>query len=50
MISIYDDYDELMFSRKFMVVEGIVNVGVQVKSSRDVKVIAEKQTIGHCRI
>jgi len=45
MISIYDDYDELMFSRKFMVVEGIVNVGVQVKSSRDVKVIAEKQTI-----
>lgn len=45
MISIYDDYDELMFSRKFMVFEDIVKVGVQVKSSRDVKVIAEKQTI-----
>ena len=45
MISIYDDYDELMFSRKFMVYEDIVNVGVKVKSSRDVKVIAEKQTI-----
>ncbi len=45
MISIYDDYDELMFSRKFMVYEDIVKVGVKVKSSRDVKVIAEKQTI-----
>ena len=45
MISIYDDYDELMFSRKFMVYEDIVNVGVKVKSSRNVKVIAEKQSI-----
>ena len=45
MISIYDDYDELMFSRKFMVYEDIVNVGVKVKRSRDVKVIKEKQSI-----
>lgn len=45
MISIYDDYDELMFSRKFMVYEDIVNVGVSVKRSRDVKVIAEKQSV-----
>ncbi|WP_439151429.1 DUF5103 domain-containing protein [Winogradskyella sp.] len=45
MISIYDDYDELMFTRKFMVYEDLVNVGVQVKRSRDVKVIAEKQSV-----
>lgn len=45
MISIYDDYDELMFTRKFMVYEDIINVGVQVKRSRDVRVIAEKQSV-----
>ncbi|WP_299111249.1 DUF5103 domain-containing protein [uncultured Winogradskyella sp.] len=45
MISIYDEYDELMFSRKFMIYEDLVNVGVRVKRSRDVKVIAEKQSI-----
>ena len=45
MISIYDDYDELMFSRKFMIYEELTNVGVSVKRSRDVKVIAEKQSV-----
>ena len=45
MISIYDDYDELMFSRKFMVYEDVANVGVKVKRSRDVKAIAEKQSV-----
>ncbi|MEP5255595.1 MAG: DUF5103 domain-containing protein [Winogradskyella arenosi] len=45
MISIYDDYDELMFSRKFMIYEDLTNVGVQVKRSRDVTTIAEKQSI-----
>ncbi len=45
MISIYDEYDELMFSRKFMIYEDLVNVGVAVKRSRDVKAIAEKQSI-----
>jgi len=45
MLSIYDDYNELMFSRKFMVYEDVVNVGVGVKRSRDVKVIAKKQTV-----
>ncbi|WP_411893534.1 DUF5103 domain-containing protein [Winogradskyella sp. A2] len=45
MISIYDDYDELMFSRKFMVYEDLVNVGVNVKRSRDVKFVAEKQSV-----
>lgn len=45
MISIYDEYDELMFSRKFMVYEDLVNVGVRVKRSRDVRVIDEKQSV-----
>ena len=45
MISIYDDYDELMFTRKFMIYEDLVNVGVNVKRSRDVTVIAEKQSV-----
>ena len=45
MISIYDDYDELMFSRKFMIYEELANVGVSVKRSRDVRAIAEKQSV-----
>ena len=45
MISIYDEYDELMFSRKFMIYEDLVNVGARVKRSRDVRVIAEKQSV-----
>ena len=45
IISIYDDYEELVFSRKFMVYEDVVNVGVAVKRSRDVSVINEKQSI-----
>jgi len=45
MISIYDDYGELMFSRKFMIYENLANVGVKVKRARDVKVIAEKQSV-----
>ena len=45
MISIYDEYDELMFSRKFMIYEDMISVGVSVKRSRDVRVIEEKQSV-----
>jgi hypothetical protein len=45
LISIYDDYDELVFSRKFMIYEDLVNVGVSIKRSRDVKFINEKQSV-----
>lgn len=45
MISIYDDYDELMFTRKFMIYEDLVNVGTKIKRSRDVTVIAKKQSV-----
>ena len=44
MVYIYKD-NTLMFSRKFMVYEDLVNVGVSIKRSRDVKVINEKQTV-----
>lgn len=45
MIKIYDDYGELMFSRKFMVYEELANVGVSIKRSRDVKYINQKQSV-----
>ena len=45
MLKVYDDYDELAFSRKFMVYEEIANVGVAIKRSRDVREIQTKQTV-----
>ena len=45
MITIYDDYDEVMFTRKFMVVEDIVSVGVQPKRTRNFETINEKQIV-----
>ncbi len=45
MISIYDDYGDLMFSRKFMIYEQLVNVGAIVKRTRDMSTIQEKQTL-----
>ncbi len=45
LISIYDDNNSLVFSRKFMIYEDLVNVGVTIKRSRDVKSINEKQTV-----
>ncbi|WP_055445102.1 DUF5103 domain-containing protein [Lacinutrix himadriensis] len=45
MLKIYDDYDELAFSRKFMVYESDANVGVSIKRSRDVRDIQSKQTV-----
>lgn len=45
MLEIYNDYDELVFSRKFMVYENQADVGVAIKRSRDVKYFDEKHTI-----
>ena len=45
MMKIYNDYDELVFSRKFMVYENKTNVGVAIKRSRDVRSIQEKQSV-----
>ena len=44
MIFIYDDYGELMFSRKFMIYEDIAMWAV-VKRTRDMSTIQEKQTV-----
>ncbi len=45
MLSIYDDYGELVFSRKFMVTENIVGVTAYVKRSRDLDFIDSKQVV-----
>jgi Type 9 secretion system plug protein 1st domain len=45
MITIYNDYEELMFSRKFMVYEDSANVGVSIKRSRDVRYVQQKQSV-----
>jgi len=45
IIKIFDDYDDLVFSRKFMVVESMANVGVQIRRSRDVALINETQSV-----
>ena len=45
MIKIYDDDNELVFSRKFMIYENKVNVGVEIKRSRDVRFVNQKQSV-----
>ncbi|WP_299778242.1 DUF5103 domain-containing protein [uncultured Formosa sp.] len=45
MMKVFDESDNLMFSRKFMINEGGATVGVSIKISRDVKFINEKQTV-----
>lgn len=45
MLKIYDDYGDLVFSRKFMVYEDLSAVGVSIKRSRDVSTIEVKQTV-----
>lgn len=45
LIKIYDDYDELVFSRKFMILEPLANVGVQIRRSRDVSLISTSQSV-----
>jgi hypothetical protein len=45
MLKIYNDYDELVFSRKFMIYQTKASVGVNIKRSRDVKYINQKQSV-----
>ena len=45
LIKIFDDYDEIVFSRKFMVYENLASVGVQIKRSRDVAHVNTKQSV-----
>ncbi|AVR45542.1 DUF5103 domain-containing protein [Christiangramia fulva] len=45
MLSVFNSNRELVFSRKFMVYEPIVKVQAEVKRSRDLRFINEKQVI-----
>lgn len=45
LLSIFNNDDELVFSRKFMIYENKVNVGVTLKRARDVQFIDEKQRV-----
>ncbi|WOD42337.1 DUF5103 domain-containing protein [Hwangdonia lutea] len=45
LLSVFNDDDELVFSRKFMIYENKTNVGVSIKRSRDVQFIDEKQRV-----
>ena len=45
MISVYNDNDELQFSRKFMIYEDKTAVGVSVKRSRNIEFIEQKQRV-----
>ena len=45
IIKIFDDYDDLVFSRKFMVVEPMANVRLQIRRSRNVVLINETQSV-----
>ena len=45
LIKIFDEDDEIVFSRKFMIYENLANVGVQIKRSRDVKDVNTKQSV-----
>ncbi|GAA4886414.1 DUF5103 domain-containing protein [Flaviramulus aquimarinus] len=45
MLSVYDNDGELVFSRKFMIYEDKTDVGVNIKRSRDVQFIEEKQRV-----
>lgn len=45
MISIHNSNDELIFSRKFMIYENTANVGVNIKRTRDLQFIEQKQRV-----
>src|SRR5690606_1431653 len=45
LISIYTSDGDLVFTRKFLVMEHIAQVGVEIKRARNLKVINEKQVV-----
>lgn len=45
LISVLNEYDEVVFSRKFVVVNPKTDVGVTIHRSRSIETIAEKQTV-----
>ncbi len=45
MIKIYNDDDNIVFSRKFMIFENNTNVGLNIKRSRNIKYLETKQRV-----
>jgi len=45
LISIYDDDGNIVFSRKFMIMENDVSVALEIRRARDLNYINEKQTV-----
>ncbi len=45
MIHVFNDNNELVFSRKFMIYEPMANIGVSIKRSRDLSNIEYKQRV-----
>ncbi|EDM44170.1 hypothetical protein SCB49_04055 [unidentified eubacterium SCB49] len=45
LISIYNDSGDLIFSRKFMIMESIAGVAVNIKRSRDLKFVEDRQVV-----
>ena len=45
LISIFNGDGDLIFTRKFLVVENIASVGVEIKRARDLKIINEKKVV-----
>ncbi len=45
LLSIYDEEEQLVFSRKFMIYDPSFSIGAQVKRSRDLHYINTKQTL-----
>lgn len=45
LLSIFSSNGDLIFTRKFLVVEDIASVGVEIKRARDLNVIDEKQVV-----
>ncbi|WP_271392632.1 type IX secretion system plug protein [Aequorivita sinensis] len=45
LLSIFSSNGDLIFTRKFLIVEDIASVGVEIKRARDLNVIDEKQVV-----
>ena len=45
LITVYNEDDDIEFTRKFMIYEDITNVGVAIKRARDVSAIKEMQSV-----
>lgn len=45
LLSVFDRNEELVFTRKFLVVENIAGVRVEIKRARDLEIISERQIV-----